>query len=234
MFLCQFEESYFCFANLLSQLILERDGFICFELIGKKLFFKTFFVRNHKKAFIFCMEARLFYSYLFLYISGLSPYDGVVFHESPLLLRLYILLEPLLVNYSTLSFILLDLFTCVLLGQIGDGLAKTLLSEQKRDKNEVHPEAGSILISSNLLNTLPKSLSIFYLLNPYLLLNCAAKTTTVWNNLLVSLVLLAQVRCSRILGTLALSLAAYQGFYPVILIFPLAIQIALSEGNHCS
>ena len=168
---------------------------------------------------------------IFPFFVGLSPYDGVVFHESPLLLRLYILLEPILVDYSTLSFILLDLLTCLILGKIGDEFAKTLLSDQKRDKNEVHPEAGSILISSNLLNTLPKSLSIFYLLNPYLLLNCSAKTTTVWNNLLVSLVLLGQVQSSRILGTLALSLAAYQGFYPIILIFPLSIQIAKCEGK---
>ncbi|XP_023321735.1 phosphatidylinositol glycan anchor biosynthesis class U protein [Eurytemora carolleeae] len=168
---------------------------------------------------------------IYLQKQGLSPYDGVVFHESPLLLRLYILLEPILVDYSTLSFILLDLLTCLILGKIGDEFAKTLLSDQKRDKNEVHPEAGSILISSNLLNTLPKSLSIFYLLNPYLLLNCSAKTTTVWNNLLVSLVLLGQVQSSRILGTLALSLAAYQGFYPIILIFPLSIQIARCEDG---
>jgi phosphatidylinositol glycan class U len=168
---------------------------------------------------------------IYLQKQGLCPYDGVVFHESPLLLRLYILLEPLLVQYATFSFILLDLITCALLCKIGDEFANTLLSDQKRDKNDVHPESGSILISSNLLNTLPKSLTIFYLLNPYLLLNCAAKTSTVWTNLLVSLVLLGQVRSSRILGTLALSLAAYQGFYPIILIFPLAIQIALSEDG---
>ena len=101
-------------------------------------------------------------------------------------------------------------------------------------KNDCHPEANSVLISSNLVDTLPKHLAIFYLVNPYLVVSCAARTTTVWNNLLLALALHGQVRGSRLQGSIALSLAAYQTLYPSILVFPFAIQIAQNEGKRKS
>ena len=149
-----------------------------------------------------------------------------MFHESPLLLLVYSVLEPVLVNYSILAFILLDLLTCFVLCTVGEKVALALLDAQKQNKEELHPEAGSILISSKLVTTLPKHMAIFYLLNPFLLLNCAARTSTVWNSLLVVLVLLGQVRRSRLLGSIALSLAAYQTLYPIILLFPLCISFS--------
>ena len=56
---------------------------------------------------------------------------------------------------------------------------------------DVHPESGSLLHSSNLINVLPKHIAIFYLLNPFLILNCAARTTVVWNNFFLAAALLA-------------------------------------------
>ena len=64
----------------------------------------------------------------------MSPYDGVVFHESPLLLALYSLLEPVLVDYSVLACILLDLVTCYVLGRVGEIVARDLLRKQKLEK----------------------------------------------------------------------------------------------------
>ena len=154
----------------------------------------------------------------------------MVFHESPLILHLYTLFEPILIDRSTLTFIILDLVTCAILGEVGRLFAEELLKLQKANKNDFHPEASSILISSNIINTLPKTLAIFYLFNPYLIINCAAKTTTLWDNLLICTALLGQVKGSRWIGTAALSLATYQAFYPLVLIFPLAIQIAQNEG----
>jgi len=166
-----------------------------------------------------------------LHKHGLSPYDGVVFHESPIFLFINYVFEPLLSHNSNLAFILLDLTTCAILCKLGEDYAVSLLEKQKSEKNNFHPEASSILLSSNMLNTLPKSLAIFYLLNPLLVANCAARTSTVWSNLLLALMLLGQARSSRTLGTIALSVAAYMSFYPVLLIFPLSIQLAINEGG---
>jgi phosphatidylinositol glycan class U len=94
----------------------------------------------------------------------------------------------------------------------------------------VHPESGSLLHSSNLINVLPKHIAVFYLLNPLLILNCAARTTTTWKNLCLAGALLGLTRANRGLATLAISLAAYQSMYPIILVFPLAIHLATVEG----
>ena len=132
-----------------------------------------------------------------IYSIGLSPYDGVVFHESPIFLFINYVFEPLLSHNSNLAFILLDLTTCAILCKLGEDYAVSLLEKQKSEKNNFHPEASSILLSSNMLNTLPKSLAIFYLLNPLLVANCAARTSTVWSNLLLALMHLGQARSSR-------------------------------------
>ena len=132
-----------------------------------------------------------------IYSIGLSPYDGVVFHESPIFLFINYVFEPLLSHNSNLAFILLDLTTCAILCKLGEDYAVSLLEKQKSEKNNFNPEASSILLSSNMLNTLPKSLAIFYLLNPLLVANCAARTSTVWSNLLLALMLLGQARSSR-------------------------------------
>ena len=97
----------------------------------------------------------------------------------------------------------------------------------------MHPESGSLLHSSNLINVLPKHIAVFYLLNPLLILNCAARTTTTWNNLCLAGALLGLTRANRGLATLAISLAAYQSMYPIILVFPLAIHLATVEGSFC-
>ena len=95
---------------------------------------------------------------------------------------------------------------------------------------DVHPESGSLLHSSNLINVLPKHIAIFYLLNPMLIVNCAARTTTVWTNLCLAAALLGLTTANRGLATLAVCLAAYQSMYPIILIFPLAIHLATVKG----
>jgi len=162
---------------------------------------------------------------------GQSPYDGVLFHESPLLLQLYTCMEYILVDNSVLMSIILDLITCFIMSDAGYYAAALMLRHQKLDKGEVHPESGSLLLSSNLINVLPKHIAVFYMLNPFLIVNCAARTTTLWNNLFLALALLGLTLNNRWLGTLAVSLAAYQTMYPIILIFPLAIHFASCEGS---
>eukprot|EP00088_Acartia_fossae_P048873 TRINITY_DN5345_c0_g1_i2.p1 TRINITY_DN5345_c0_g1~~TRINITY_DN5345_c0_g1_i2.p1 ORF type:complete len:337 (-),score=30.97 TRINITY_DN5345_c0_g1_i2:174-1184(-) len=162
---------------------------------------------------------------------GLSPYDGVLFHETPIMLQLYTVMENILVHRSLLVFIVLDLLTCLLVSEAGYYGAALMLQQQKRIKGDVHPESGSLLHSSNLINVLPKHIAIFYLLNPFLILNCAARTTVVWNNFFLAAALLALTQNNRFLGTLAISIAAYETMYPIILIFPLTIHLATIEGQ---
>lgn len=162
---------------------------------------------------------------------GLSPYEGAVFHESPLLLFLFTALESLLVRHSVLVFIAGDLLTCHLLARLGRSVARAMLAQQQEQAHTHHPETKWLLVPHNFTSTLPKVLTISYLFNPYIVFSCAARTSTVWNNLILCLVLLGQVNNSRVLATAALSLATYQSLYPVMLLFPLSLQLAQHEGG---
>ena len=86
----------------------------------------------------------------------MSPYEGVVYHESPLLLFLFSCLESLLVQHSVLVFIAGDLLTCHLLGRLGRAAALAMLEHQQDHQDAHHPEAKSLLVPPNFHNTLPK------------------------------------------------------------------------------
>lgn len=162
---------------------------------------------------------------------GLSPYEGVVYHESPLLVHLFCWLEDLVLAHSHLVFVAGDLVTCHLLSRLGRSLALGLQASQRDQQDTVHPEASSLIVPHNFHITLPKVLTVVYLFNPFIICNCAARTSTVWSNLLLTGSLLGMINNNRLLATAALSLAAYQSLYPLMLLFPLSLQLARHEGG---
>jgi hypothetical protein len=94
--------------------------------------------------------------HLFYIFAGLSPYDGVVYHESPLQLFLFTLLDQLLVQHSVLVYIAGDLLTCYLLSRLGQAAALAMLSLQRDQQESYHSEAKSLLIPNNFYLILSK------------------------------------------------------------------------------
>ena len=156
--------------------------------------------------------------------AGLSPYSGVVFHETPLTLAVFSVLgcDPDTVSWM---FIAADLVTAALLYKVGEAVAsRTLLAEDAAvTAGRCHPEAKSLLMSLSSSARLPRVLALAYLLNPYTVASCSALTATVWTNLLLAASLLALVRGRGVLGAASLALATYQGLYPCLLLVPLAL-----------
>ena len=74
------------------------------------------------------------------------------------------------------------------------------------------------------------SLQVVYLLHPYLIASCAAKTTTVFANLLLALFLLNTLKQRQVVACMFLALATYQSFYPVMLLVPL-IMLTAKESS---
>ena len=70
---------------------------------------------------------------------------------------------------------------------------------------------------------------IAYLLHPYLIASCAARTTTVFANFTIAIFLWATLRNKTILACFFLALATYQSFYPVMLIVPLIMLTSSPE-----
>jgi hypothetical protein len=65
--------------------------------------------------------------------TGLSPYDGMVYHESPLLITLFSALESLLAGRSALLlYIGGDLLTCAVLARLGGAAARAMLAQQQQ------------------------------------------------------------------------------------------------------
>lgn len=79
------------------------------------------------------------------------------------------------------------------------------------------------------LTEIPFYCALAYLFNPYSILNCVGKTTTVFSNLLLSLMVLALSRQQKFLCLLTLALETQRNFYPMILIVPIAL--AFSESS---
>ena len=156
----------------------------------------------------------------------MSPYDGVVFHETPLTLVVF---SALGCDPATLSwlFIIGDLMTSLILFKVGEIVSRqTLLAEDAAVSGGLyHSEAKSLLSSLATSITLPRLLALAYLINPYTIANCSALTSTVWTNLLLATFLYSLVGGHLILGSVSLALASYQSLYPILLVIPLTLSL---------
>jgi len=161
--------------------------------------------------------------------NGVDPYSGAIFHETPLTLAAfsYLLrsLSPLAIDAV---FVMADLLAAFLLGKLAAQVRKLLVNEQERDIKGYHPDANQLLLNDNDSNC-DVAATMTYLFHPYLVANCGARTTTVLSNLLLVSFLLATVHKRRTAACLALALATFQQFYPVMLLFPLCATLALDE-----
>jgi len=169
-----------------------------------------------------------------IYQKGHSPYDGVIFHETPLALVFFSFLGDNLPGFTNGLCILGDLVTSFILSRLGAASAKAFLCAQDKELVNYHPEAAPLHLPSTLTATLPRLLSISYLFNPYIVANCAAHTTTVWSNLLLACALLGMMESRRLFACLALALATYQSLYPGMLLLPLCLQLANHECGSLS
>lgn len=66
--------------------------------------------------------------------------------------------------------------------------------KQEREKSKYVTDTKNSLLKEEDILIAPVYVFSAYLFNPYIILNCAAKTTTVFSNLLLSLVLLSMIK----------------------------------------
>lgn len=86
-----------------------------------------------------------------------------------------------------------------------------------------------IQFNENDINDVPFYCALAYLFNPYSILNCVGQTTTVWSNLILSLMVYALSKELKIMCLILLALETQRNFYPFILIVPIAL--AFSENS---
>ncbi|KAK8195214.1 GPI transamidase-like protein component PIG-U [Phyllosticta capitalensis] len=146
---------------------------------------------------------------LFLYTHNVSPYDGGVFHQAPLLLPLFSLLPdiskfPLATN---IVYIIVDLLSANALMQIaetGENVSPRQFTSPRKDLRW-----SSVAIAAG------------YLFNPFIIATTLARPTSALTSLFVLTALASASRGRPMTFVLALSIASYLSMYPVLLFPPL-------------
>ena len=133
---------------------------------------------------------------IFLHQRGLSPYDGGVFHQPPLLLALFETIS------SEAIFVGLDILNALALRTIAEKLILKSTRAQKQD--------GTFVMG-------------LYLFNPFTLLSCLGRSTNIVTNTAIIQAVLNAIIGNSPRSILALALGAYLSLYPALLLPPLLL-----------
>ncbi|KAJ4374291.1 hypothetical protein N0V83_003032 [Neocucurbitaria cava] len=150
---------------------------------------------------------------VFLYTHNVSPYNGGVYHQAPLLLPLFSLLpdpssSPLATN---LLYTVVDLLSANALAQVSEsGFAAVtrLFTSSRKDLRW-----SSIAIAAG------------FLFNPFTIATCIARSTSALTNLFILTAMAKASQGASVTFILALSFASYMAMHPILLFPPLLVLL---------
>ncbi|XP_011138085.1 phosphatidylinositol glycan anchor biosynthesis class U protein [Harpegnathos saltator] len=164
---------------------------------------------------------------VYLYNFGIDPYEGDLFHETPIGLYVFNLMQKYLPQWVLfLLFIATDLITALCLAITAKHYAIELATRRKEEKVQDEDKLDKGTSSVSVLYV-----SAGYLFNPYIILNCVGLTTTVFTNLLYSIALLSMTRHSILWSCMSIALLTLQELYPISLMVPAAIYVANAASD---
>uniref|UniRef100_A0A667XAY0 Phosphatidylinositol glycan anchor biosynthesis, class U n=1 Tax=Myripristis murdjan TaxID=586833 RepID=A0A667XAY0_9TELE len=141
---------------------------------------------------------------------GISPYSGDVFHETPLIIYLF----HFLVDYAEITFM----------------VSRKFVSSFRKQKYALEADRYpldclELIRSPKEMYYIPLKVAMFYLLNPFTILSCVAKSTCGLNNAVIALFILCTIKGSALLSAIFLALATYQSVYPLTLFAPALLYL---------
>ncbi|KAL8732104.1 MAG: hypothetical protein Q9181_004082 [Wetmoreana brouardii] len=147
---------------------------------------------------------------LFLYNHNVSPYDGGVFYQAPLLLPLFSLIPPSVFSLViALLYVIADLLcahSAIQIAQSGVARSSRLFSSPRKDIQWDSVAVGAA-----------------YLFNPFTIATCLARPTSVFSNYTILYAIACAVNRRPAKSMLTLALAAYLSLYPALLLPPLIL-----------
>ncbi|KAL8792638.1 MAG: hypothetical protein Q9195_004766 [Heterodermia aff. obscurata] len=147
---------------------------------------------------------------LFLYTHNVSPYDGGIFHQAPLLLPLFGLIPATAFSpLTSLLYILLDVLCAESLSQIadsGESRQTRLYKSPRRDLNWDGVTVGAA-----------------YLFNPLTIAACLGRPTSLFTNCAVLYAIAKACERRPFMAMVALGLASYLSLYPALFLPPLIL-----------
>ncbi|KAL1462906.1 hypothetical protein WDU94_014708 [Cyamophila willieti] len=160
--------------------------------------------------------------------NDVNPYDGDIFHESPLILHTFNFLLSSQNEWVCMSipyiFILCDIISAVLLYYMAKSYMVQMVETEKKNKHKYAKNITRILINIEDAVNVPKYVALAYLYNPFSILNCICLTSTVFANLFLCLFFFAFVTKKPILSSIALTLTVLHNIYPVTLLVPACVH----------
>ncbi|KAJ5949155.1 hypothetical protein N7454_000739 [Penicillium verhagenii] len=148
---------------------------------------------------------------LFLYIRNVSPYDGGVFHQAPLLLPLFALLPDVQSSPfpTAIFYFLVDLVNAhalITISESGQSVQTRLHSAMRK-----HIRWDGV------------SIAAWFLFNPFTIATCLARSTSVFTTTGILYAVSNAVDGNSVNAILALGFASYLSLYPALLFVPLAL-----------
>ncbi|GAB7355794.1 hypothetical protein MBLNU459_g6473t1 [Dothideomycetes sp. NU459] len=148
---------------------------------------------------------------LFLYDHGLSPYDGGVFHQAPLLLPIFSLLP------DPVRFPLVTILLYTALDILGAGALMDIARSAEAHSSRYFKSTRSAQ------SWRPVLVGASYLFNPFTLLACLGRPTSAFGNLFILLAVAKACVGAPLTCMFALALASYVSLHPLLLLPPLVL-----------
>ncbi|XP_064888775.1 phosphatidylinositol glycan anchor biosynthesis class U protein isoform X1 [Columba livia] len=154
---------------------------------------------------------------------GISPYSGAVFHETPLIIYLF----HFVIEYAELVFMITDVLTAIALYLAIQDFNKVVFKKQKLliELDKYAPDVAELIRTPMEMHYIPLRVALVYLLNPYTVMSCVAKSTCAINNTVLAFFILATIKGSALLSAVFLALATYQSLYPLTLFAPALLYL---------
>ncbi|PGH14705.1 hypothetical protein AJ79_02871 [Helicocarpus griseus UAMH5409] len=148
---------------------------------------------------------------VFLYTRNVSPYDGGVYHQAPILLPIFSLLpqsssHPLLTG---LVYILLDLLNAAALISISNSAESVVCRLYTSPRKSIRWDGVSIAAG--------------YLFNPFAIATCLGRSTNAFTNSAILYAISNAVTGNTFNSMFALGFASYLSLYPALLYPPLIL-----------
>ncbi|KAF4522270.1 hypothetical protein B566_EDAN011966 [Ephemera danica] len=162
---------------------------------------------------------------VYLHKNGISPYDGDLFHETPLGLQVFSWILELSPFWIDFIFVATDMLTGILLQFLASTFVAQAVAKEKQNKHRYAADSQNVLLTESQVRLVPLYVACAYNCNPYSVLSCVGHTTTVFNNFCLALAFLSMSKGWMIFCCLGLALATYQAFYPVMFIVPACMYL---------
>ncbi|XP_033119746.1 phosphatidylinositol glycan anchor biosynthesis class U protein-like [Anneissia japonica] len=117
---------------------------------------------------------------------GISPYAGDVFHETPLCLHLFKFLHSISPAIIPAVFIGIDMFIGVVLYNAAQHGVIYMLKRQKKEQIRYAKDVEMLCVKQTAYLDVPKLVLYIYLLNPFTIFTCCARSTILLSNLAIA------------------------------------------------